>query len=698
MHWPVGLPEQDRTGFTGFAAFWHGMRGLMFAVIACIVFVTITGPLHAAGAQLIVSPSGQSNYDLSLDHYLGRLTDPDGVLSFSDVVRRPDQDFQPVVDTPSPGYTHDIIWYRANFQVDAASSGIKTSSHDMRLFLEISPPYLDRINVAIFSVRDQNFIWRTLLGDNIPANDSTVKSRHITTRLPDLVPGKYSMVFRVETTSTQTLSANIRNDSTLMTKGGRTLVLSGVAVGALLVIGVVYLGGGMLIRDISLLWYGAYVLSIAILGIGLSGLGLLLLQPLWTPANDLVTGVGTAFSIACSTMMWVTVINLRQLNARLHRAYCIYSTIAALMAVTSTTPYYSEFGQYFLSFHLLVLFSMFGCLIYRLWRSPQGVYFFYLFTLGIPSFAAAIYVASLVGLAPSTPLIQAIYPLSTIFHLLMMGIAMAYRTSHLEHARIAAQSRRHRTRQLADEQREFITMLGHEFRTPLAIIQRSAELISLHIGDAGDGIADRMVRIRSHAGQLSGLVDVFLTKDTLDRGAFKLNLVPINLQVFLSEIVSSVDQDSTRLDVTLHGDADTAIHADPTLLHLAIINVVENARKYAPGSPVSIDCSHRGDGFAYIHVVDHGPGMNEEDLAQVSLAFYRGKTSDGTRGVGLGLHIANRIIEAHGGTMTMSIGEKGGTTVIFKLPLDRETTIYNIRHRNTYRLASNRVPRKKGAE
>jgi len=689
---PERIPEQTEM---------QKKRSIFYILIA--VFYTVlflTGSIaHAQGARLTVTPPGkQALFDMSLDPYIVRLNDPERILSFREVVERPAKDFVPVHNSIGAGYTRDAVWYRAEFEVEFPDTPETATSHNMRLFLEISPPYLNRIDVAIFSINAQKFVWRDLLGDAIKATSDTIKSRYPTTRLPDLAPGKYSIVFRVETTSTNTLSASFRNDSTLMSKGGRALILSSILVAALTVIGGVYLIGGVLIRDISLFWYGNYVLSVAITCIGLSGLGLLLLQPLWPPLNDIVTGGGSALSVATSVMMWVTVINLRQLNQRLYRAYCIYAGIAASMVLTSPTSYYTEFGHYFLSFHLLVLVSMFICLIYRVWLTPRGMHLFYLVALGLPCIAAALYVASLVGAAPTNQLTRVVYPVATIFHLILMGIAMAYRTSYLENSRIAAQSRRHRTRLLAEEQREFITMLGHEFRTPLAIIQRSAELISLHLGEAGEGIADRMARIRNHAGQLSGLVDVFLTKDTLDRGAFTLNRQTVNLFDFLAGIIGSVDQEGTQIDITLHGDADTSINADPTLLKLAIINVIENARKYAPGSPVSIDCNHRGDGYAYIRLVDHGPGMNEEDLSQVSLAFYRGKTSDGTRGVGLGLHIASRILEAHNGAITMSVAEKGGTTVIFKLPIDREATIYNIRHRNTQRITSGRNARKTGAD
>ncbi|OKH89509.1 sensor histidine kinase [Thalassospira sp. TSL5-1] len=687
---------------------WHAIsENFIRAVGATLlpaIFALFLSPA-TANAQLsfvksinFSQPSTSSEFDLSLDDHVFRLIDPDHKLSFREVAIRPIGDFQPLLNTPGPGYTHASVWYRADIRITGATSKQPIDEQGKRLFLEISPPFLDRVNVAILDVNADTFIWRNEMGDNVPFSSDTIRNRNLTARLPYLTTGHYRILFRVETTSTSAFSARLLNDATLMTRGGRMLIISSVIVASLFVIGGVYLTGGILIRDMILFWYGAYVLSFALLGVGMSGLGLLLLQPLWTPINDLITGSGSALSVATSVILWVKIIDIRQISRKIYKFYRAYCIIAACMVTITCTPYYTDFGRYFLTFHLFVLISMFGWLIYRFLQNPRGIFLFYLFTMGIPTLAALIYILAIVGIAPHSTFTQTVYPVATMFHLVMMGIAMAYRTSYLEKARAAAQGRRHRTHQLAEEQREFITMLGHEFRTPLAIIQRSAELISLHLGHAGKGISDRMARIRNHAGQLSALVDVFLTKDTLDRGAFNLNRRYFTLLEFLSDLVEALDQEGKQIDISLHGDADTAVNADPTLLKLAIGNVIENARKYAPNSPILIDCNHRGDGYAYIRVVDHGPGMSDDDLSQVSMAFYRGKTSDGTRGVGLGLHIANRILEAHSGSITLSVAEKGGTTVVFRLPLDRDATIHNIRHRNTHRLNSSRVAHQTGAE
>ena len=118
----------------------------------------------------------------------------------------------------------------------------------------------------------------------------------------------------------------------------------------------------------------------------------------------------------------------------------------------------------------------------------------------------------------------------------------------------------------------------------------------------------------------------------------------------------------------------TVASIDRTLIERAICNLIENALKYAPDASVRIGFTHRSDGNVYIRVTDNGPGISPDDLSLVA------------HGVGLGLHITNRIIIGHMGRMTVSVGENGGTTILIRLPYDRELTKNNIEAARTANL------------
>src|SRR6478609_5817025 len=119
-------------------------------------------------------------------------------------------------------------------------------------------------------------------------------------------------------------------------------------------------------------------------------------------------------------------------------------------------------------------------------------------------------------------------------------------------------------------------------------------------------------------------------------------------------------------------DASALIEADPVLLRRVLDNLLENAHKYSPeaDSEVSLSISERS-GRACFEVRDRGMGISDDDLPRIFSAFFRGERSRsrGTGGVGLGLTLAKRIIEAHGGSIEVESAVGHGSTFRAYLPL-----------------------------
>jgi two-component system sensor histidine kinase KdpD len=111
------------------------------------------------------------------------------------------------------------------------------------------------------------------------------------------------------------------------------------------------------------------------------------------------------------------------------------------------------------------------------------------------------------------------------------------------------------------------------------------------------------------------------------------------------------------------------IFADAPLVRRALLQVLENARKYAPPeSPVRIEAAER-NGTAVLSVLDRGPGIEPNDIERVFDKFYRGRRRrEGSDGTGMGLAIARGIIEAHGGKVHAENRPGGGLAVVFTLP------------------------------
>ncbi|MDP2697105.1 sensor histidine kinase [Thalassospira sp.] len=658
----------------------QGRAGWANAFAVFFLILTLNNIFPASGlATEVPGPAVvlDGNTRLDLTPFLKRVHDPEGRWQIQDIIALPDTDFTPLLHSPAPGYTRDIIWYRTGFHIQ-----VPDTPSDGPHFIEMSPAFLDQIDIFLIDPATQEPVWQNRTGDNNPITDDSVISPRHAVALPDLVPGDYTLVFRVKSKSTHLFEARIKSDAALISDMTSPLILSGFYFGILLVTALIYFWAGMLIRDFAIIWYAIYVFSVATVLLGMSGLSLIFVTPIWPAANDIMTGGGVVMSVASSAIMWATIMRSHKIHRGFHLTFWVYGMIVATFVLISTSDYFIYFGRIVLPVHLIMMFVLLGCLLHAAWRSPdQKILIFYVLALCIPITAAMIFILTIIGILPTQGVTLNVYQVGSILHLIMMGIVMGYRTHLLERERIAAVKNRIQAHHLAREQGEFIAMLAHEFRTPLAIIRRAVELIQLRIGDAGQGTIDRLERIREHGAKLSGLVDVFLTKETLDRATFAITRRPVIMPVLLTSLVAAIKTENPELPLTLEDGGDAVIDADQTLLELAIGNIIENARKYAPGSPIKIDCHHRGDNFTYLRIADFGPGMSNEELTQVTHAFFRGKTAGNTSGVGLGLHITSRIVEAHGGTMMMTVGEKGGTTVLLKLPINRALTITRIQQR-----------------
>jgi signal transduction histidine kinase len=124
-----------------------------------------------------------------------------------------------------------------------------------------------------------------------------------------------------------------------------------------------------------------------------------------------------------------------------------------------------------------------------------------------------------------------------------------------------------------------------------------------------------------------------------------------------------------RVDADLDPDLP-AVEGDAVLLRRALDNLLDNAQKYSPPqSPIRIRAGRR-EGGVTVSVIDSGEGIPAEDLARLFTPFFRGDKSRtrATGGVGLGLCLARRIVEAHGGTLTADSTPSVGTTMTVQLP------------------------------
>ncbi len=223
-------------------------------------------------------------------------------------------------------------------------------------------------------------------------------------------------------------------------------------------------------------------------------------------------------------------------------------------------------------------------------------------------------------------------------------------------------------------EKELLANVAHELRTPLARIG-----VALDLAGEGDAEAARasLGEIAVDVGELETIVDDILTAMRFEIVGSAGAKLPLRRAVVApSEIATAaadrlhVRHPSRALAVTV-GPELPPIHVDPMLLRRVIDNLIQNAHKYTPDHerPIELEVQ-KADGGVMFSVRDHGIGISAEDLPRVFTAFFRGDRSRSreTGGVGLGLTLAKRIVDAHGGTIEVASEHGKGTTVRVTIP------------------------------
>jgi signal transduction histidine kinase len=215
-------------------------------------------------------------------------------------------------------------------------------------------------------------------------------------------------------------------------------------------------------------------------------------------------------------------------------------------------------------------------------------------------------------------------------------------------------------------EKELLANVSHELRTPLARIKVALELI-----DAPDeSVHRRLLTVGEEVDELDRLVADVLTATRLDLAALPLRKVRIEVGALVEKARQRALALDPALPIAARVDPGLAVEADEALLSRALDNLLDNARKYANGSPIEVGARCEGD-EAILSVRDHGPGIAAADLPRVFEPFFRGEGVPGNAaGFGLGLSLARRVAEAHGGAARAQNADGGGARIEMRLPLN----------------------------
>jgi PAS domain S-box-containing protein len=238
-----------------------------------------------------------------------------------------------------------------------------------------------------------------------------------------------------------------------------------------------------------------------------------------------------------------------------------------------------------------------------------------------------------------------------------------------KHAALALQSALDREREMTSAYRSFVSMVSHQFRTPLAIVDSSAQRLMRQGSVTREEVAARMTKIRNATGRLTRLVDGVLNAAKLDAGQIQINRLTYDMVELVSDLCERQRELSPDIHIALHAPLHPIpASCDGMLIEQVVGNLLSNAVKYSGhASAIEVRIAAEGD-QVICSVRDWGIGIPADELGKVFDRFFRARTASGFAGTGIGLSVARQIVQMHGGDIQVESREGEGSIFTFAIP------------------------------
>jgi PAS domain S-box-containing protein len=228
-------------------------------------------------------------------------------------------------------------------------------------------------------------------------------------------------------------------------------------------------------------------------------------------------------------------------------------------------------------------------------------------------------------------------------------------------------------RELGEIKRRLMTTAAHEFRTPLAIILASSELLELYLDKMSpERRTSHFTTIRAQVISLGAMLDDMRTILDVEAGSVQFDPKPCDLSRLCHDLVSEVQSSlATRHKLVFSAEGDlTAIPVDEALFERIVKNLLSNAIKFSPaGSEIRVTIRREGSA-AVLAVSDEGMGIPRSDQPRIFEPYHRAENAINIPGIGLGLKIVRDFVRLHGGNITFTSEEGQGTTFTVELPAE----------------------------
>lgn len=608
------------------------MRLLWVFALICILAPAVARSQEAAPLVL-----DGARGTLPLTGHLDWLEDPQGGKSLDDARRS--QAWQRLPGKLHVGFTPSAIWLRLTLRQP------QSSATEWILFLEAA--HIDEAVLHTPTDLMPGHVQRA--GRLVPHVSWPMDTRTPAFRIK-LPPGEHQLYLRLK--SEHTLSNNIgliSADAFRVRERNEALFFGaffGVSVAAL-ALSMMFGGTTRQALDRS---YLAYVVALTLATLLASGyLQACLLNDMPLPVGWVSLLVAlVSLTLARMSAVWL---ELDRVMPRFSRWYQAGMLAVVLFESAWTLTQSIQEGIQLIQavFALQILVSW--ILSIYLWGKGSSQAGFYMLIFGVVEAGVLIRFARNIGWLPINFFTEYATLIATALHLMAVSTYLITRFRSMKEA--LAIEQRART-----EQREFVGMVSHEFKTPLAIISTSVQQLVANLDAPQNKVQERARNIRQAVHRMERLLNEYLSVERLDTAHQPIRLVATDFFEVVEEAVVDWPLERIRLQVD---ELPEPFVCDPDMMRIVLRNLLENADRHAPPH-TRIDLTVRSapDGSLRMSVTDLGEGVPPEELPKLFQKFFRGRASQGTPGAGLGLYLVARIVSAHHGQVTVdSIAGQG---------------------------------------
>ncbi len=616
--------------------------GWMMAFMGCLMMG------HAAASELTID----NRYHIPLESHASFWRDSTQQAQPEDAGAVPAQHWTPLASQPlSLGFTRDVVWV----QFDALA---ELSAGERLLVLD---------NVLLSDVRlyvqTPSRDWNELPS---VARLSGAPTMYPTFAINPISGERHRYLIRIESTPSVSTSMGLWQAQYWLSRNEKKDFFMGAAYGGYLLLVVLYAAFAIWTRDRMHMAYTLYIGANFLAALLASAWPRMLWPELTNTFWDNALGVGVSLPLVLGSWFGVLMLGVHAQWPRASRTLVAVSAGVTLIGVVgSVAGHYVEVMPLVLSYLVFLLVLGMGLATYQAIRGHSPAQLF-LLAFGLYIVGVLARVLRNLLLLEYHLWIEYLYQAGTFMHMLVMSVGIFTTYSRLKAEAQTARTRLEAQEKLRVEQRDFLTLVSHELRNPMAIISASTDNMARD-SSLNDAVRARVHKIQRASRRIQELMEQFLSNERLLQDSHHLKHADHDLRALCKSAAADLPEQALPALAWRNGDP-IALRCDGDLVKVAVYNLMINAWRHSPPqTPIEITTSS-DDQLCTVEVADRGPGIPEGEQANLFKRFYRGTQSVDKPGTGLGLYLVKTIAERHGGEVCAKARKGGGTVFTLTLP------------------------------